>query len=430
VTNAAKLFERWRGVLESHQEPGQHVHLAKDRGALARILVLDHCTPTPDQDAGSITAFNIMRLLCALGYKVTFIPEDNFLYMERYTTDLQRIGIEVLYAPYVVSVADHLREHGGEYDAVLMFRIGVAARHLDLVRRHAPRAKIVFHTSDLHFLREQRRAALIGEARDADNAAFERLKQMELSAMRGADRVIVHSLVEKEILARDEHLEHVDVFSWAIDVPGSTVSFRERADLAFIGGYQHQPNVDAVLYFVNDILPLIQQRLPAVRFYAVGSLPPPELLALASPDVIVTGYVPDITTLLRKIRIAVVPLRYGAGIKGKIGTALSCGLPCVATTLSAEGMGLEDGVNVVIADGPQAFADAVVRLYQDEARWQSLAEQGLAFVNREYSLERGLDVLAQIFRGLGLPAASAQDAVKRLRHAVPSGGVRPATTIA
>jgi adenylyl-sulfate kinase len=399
VVNAAKLFERWKTDLESHQPPGMNVHLAVDRGTLGRVLVLDHCTPTPDQDAGSITAFNILRLLRALGYKVTFIPEDNFTHVPRYTADLQRIGVEVLYLPYVSSVRQHLEQWGATYDAVVVFRVGAAVRHLETVRALCPKAKVIFHTSDLHFLREERRAQVSGL--DAPSRSDD-IKALELRIMRAVDRVIVHSEVEERLL-HAEGIDHVSLFSWAIEAPGTRVGFEPRSDVAFIGGYQHPPNVDAVLHFARDILPLVHAETPDLRFHIVGSLPPPEVRALADDRIVVTGYVPDLGPLLDAIRIAVVPLRYGAGIKGKIGTALSHGLPCISTTMGTEGMGLVDGVDVVVADDDAAFARAVIDLYRDGPRWQRLSENGLDFVRRNYSFETGLAVMGGILASVGLP---------------------------
>jgi GT2 family glycosyltransferase/SAM-dependent methyltransferase len=154
VQNQQRLAARWASELESHFAPGEQVRRARERGIACRALVLDLCTPEPDKDAGSITAFNIMDILQRLGCGITFAPVDNFLFLDRYTTALQRRGIECLYAPFVTSIEDYLSAHGGDFDLVLIFRFVTATRHLEAVRRFAPRAKVWLHTSDLHFLRE------------------------------------------------------------------------------------------------------------------------------------------------------------------------------------------------------------------------------------------------------------------------------------
>jgi GT2 family glycosyltransferase/SAM-dependent methyltransferase/glycosyltransferase involved in cell wall biosynthesis len=401
AAGARKLYERWQHRLaREHCEPGTDVDRARERHAGLRVLVLDHCTPMPDHDAGSITTFNIMRLLQQLGAKVTFIPEDNYLFVERYTPDLQRMGIECLYAPHVASVEHHLKEKGHLYDLVLIFRFTAARRHLADVQRHCPRARIVLHTADLHFLREQRRADLADDPRLRDRAT--QMKLEELGIIRAVDATIVHSTYEAAMLAEECPGARVVVFGWTIDVPGTTMPHEAREHIAFVGGYGHPPNVDAAVHFALDVLPLVQARLPGVKFYVVGSRPPAEVRALAADDVIVTGFVKDLGATLDRVRLTVAPLRYGAGIKGKIATSLSHGVPCVASSLGVEGMELVDGREVLVADSPEAMAEAVVRLYTDAELWASLSANGLRFVRDRYSFDSGLRIVQALLALLDL----------------------------
>lgn len=416
VENARKLYERWKGLLASNQPPGENPDAAKDRGVRYRALVLDHCTPTPDQDSGSITSFNFMLLLRQAGFQVTFIPEDNFLYMPGYTGDLQRAGIEALYAPYCASVKQHLKESGGRYDLILIFRPVVADRHLKNVRKFCKSAKIIYHTSDLHFLRMSREADLTGDAQTRRDAG--KMKKHELSVMRAADVVVVHSSTEKDILSTELPDTKVSVFQWAIPIRGSTANFDERADIVFLGGYQHSPNVDAVLYFAAEIFPFLRKRIPGVQFYAVGSNPTKELLDLTGEDIFVTGFVDDLAPLLDRMRVAVAPLRYGAGNKGKICTTLSLGLPCVGTTIAVEGMELREGGEILVADTPEAFADAVARLYQDKDLWDTISSRGVEFARHMYGPESAQAVVRDILRGLGFEPRS--DAVPVIIS--PTGG--------
>ena len=404
VENAKKLYARWQGVLAGHGEPGVSLSKALDRNARGHALVLDHCTPTPDQDAGSITAINLMRILQGLGLKVTFAPEDNFLYMDPYTVDLQRIGVECLYAPYVTSVEQHLAECGEHYDVVVVFRVLAAERNLAMIRKYCPNAKLIFHTSDLHHLRELREAELAGS--DEMRGKAEQTRERELAIIRAADATIVHSSAEKEMLdaelAREGRASNVFLFAWAIEIPGTQAPFDRRNGMVFVGGFQHQPNADAVLYFAREIFPLIRQRLPDAVFRIVGSRATPEVLALAGNGVEVVGFVKDIRMVLDCSRMSVVPLRYGAGIKGKIGTSLSYGLPCVSTSIGAEGMGLAEDDGVLVADEPADFAEAVVRLHQDDMLWDACSRGGLDFVKRNYSLEAGAETVEGLLRNVGI----------------------------
>ncbi len=432
VDNARKLFERWQTLLAGNHAPGDDVDRAKDRGVARRVLVLDHCTPTPDQDAGSITALNLMLMFRQAGFQVTFAAEDNFVYMPGYTPALQRAGIEVLYAPYVTSVRQHLERAGGRYDVVLMFRPGVAQRHLDSVRALCGGAKIVYHSSDIHFLRMQREAALTQSASIASDAADMRAR--ELGYVAAADAVIVHSTAERDLLQELAPGSNVCVFQWAIPIRGTEAGFGQRSDIVFVGGYQHPPNADAAIHFVQDIFPRIRARLPAVKFLAVGSNPPASLQALQSEHVRVTGFIDDLAPVLDRVRIAVAPLRYGAGIKGKIGTTLSVGLPCVATTIAVEGMGLQDGLDVLVADTPDAMAEAVVALYEDEALWSSLSRNGLAFAERSYGTGAAEQAMRAVLAAVGLPAP-AEPFVRRLisptgQSTAPAGAAASASAMA
>jgi len=156
--------------------------------------------------------------------------------------------------------------------------------------------------------------------------------------------------------------------------------FADRKDLMFIGGFYHQPNVDAVLFFAKDILPLIREKIPGVKFFVAGSNPPPEVRKLSGGDISVTGYVRDVRPFFESCRVFVAPLRYGAGMKGKIGQSMSYGLPLVTTTMGSEGMGLADGQNALIADSPGDFADAVTRLYTDEALWNRISVKSVSHI--------------------------------------------------
>jgi GT2 family glycosyltransferase/glycosyltransferase involved in cell wall biosynthesis/SAM-dependent methyltransferase len=402
AVNARKLFDRWRSRLDDRPVAGEDVERARARGVGLRVLVLDHCTPEPDKDSGSVTALNLMRLLQQAGCGVTFVPEDNYAFVDGYTPALQRMGIECLHAPHVTSLDDHLRESGGAYDVVVIFRFTAARRRLDAVRRWCPRAKVLLHTSDLHFLRLQREAALSGDAAAAATAA--RTRDEELAAIRAVDAVIVHSPVEARILESECPGTRVHVFGWAIEAPGTAVPFAARRDVMFLGGYRHPPNVDAAIFFVRDVLPLVLRALPDVRIHLVGSHPPDDVQRLASDRVVVTGFVPDLGGYLDGIRVGVAPLRYGAGIKGKVLTAMSHGLPNVVTPMAAEGLGLVSGDDALVAETPQMLADAIVRLYTDDALWDRLSAAGLERVRRDYSLDGGLRVVEDILASVDRPA--------------------------
>ena len=400
VENSDKFYLRWKDRLLTHQSPDIDLDKAKDRRAKYRILVLEHCTPTPNQDAGSVIVFNLLLLLREMDFQVTFIPEDNFLYIPEYTTALQRVGVEVLYAPYVTSVEQHLKEYGDRYDLAFLFRPSVVKRNIKTIRKYCSRAKVLYHTVDLHFLRMSREAALFQDTEKAKEA--DEMKSLEFDAIDASDVGILVSEKELELIQNELPKDKLHVFPLILNTPGTVKRFSDRRDIVFVGGFQHPPNIDAVQYFISEIMPLLRRDLPGVCFYVVGSKPPNEILALASDDIIITGFVEDLNLFLDKMRVSVAPLRYGAGIKGKIGTAMAVGLPVVATNLATEGMSLIDGENIFVADNSESFAKAVVNLYQNEALWNRISQNGLKFAENAWGAELAWKKLSDILTKLGI----------------------------
>jgi GT2 family glycosyltransferase/glycosyltransferase involved in cell wall biosynthesis len=410
VLNTKKLFLRWRGRLAAHRPNGQAPYAEKSRGIKMRMLVIDATTPTPDQDAGSLQTVLGLQACRALGYGTVFMPQDNFLFQPGYTTDLQAEGIECTYAPYDLDAEAYLRIYGHLFDVILVYRVTVLERTLAKIREHAPQAALLFHVADLHFLRMERQAALDGDAALAREA--DALRVRELAAVRAADCTITHSRVEAAMLA--ELVPGAPVATWPLmsKTYGTTKGFAERRDVLFLGGYRHPPNVDAVRYFTAEILPKLRRAEKRLRLIAAGANPTAEVAALAGAEVEVTGQIPDLQDVMDRARVFVCPLRVGAGVKGKIMTALAYGIPVVTTSVGIEGSGLEPGVHVLLADDAKSFARQTLRLYRDPELWQRLSDAGQVVMQGEYSPERGAGFLSAAIEAawahkLGVQAACA-----------------------
>ncbi|MTW21272.1 glycosyltransferase [Allochromatium palmeri] len=352
--------------------------------ASQRVLVVDSYMVTPDRESGSLRMLNLFRILQGLGYQVTFAAA-NLEAPPPYVADLQRQGFEVLYRPYVRSIACHLASEGKRYDLVLLSRADAAAQVMPAARRHCPRARIIFDTVDLHFLREQRLAELLGDR--GTRLLAEARKRQELDLMRRADLTLVVSEAERALLAAEAPDVEVRVVSNIHHIFGSANPPEARRDILFIGAFSHPPNRDAVLFFCDAVMPQLRARLPALRLKVIGSDPPAEVLARAGDEVgvDVLGYVPNVEPFFAGCMLSVAPLRYGAGVKGKINQSLAHGLPVVATGLAVEGMHLVDGESVLIADTAEAMAEAVIRLHQDRNLWQRLSAGGLEVMERHFS---------------------------------------------
>jgi O-antigen biosynthesis protein len=412
VANMKKMFERWKDRLASHEPGGTLVDQAKDRGRKQRVLIVDVVTPTPDRDAGSLVMANIMLTLNQLGMQVTFVPADNYAVIPTYTADLQRAGIEALYHPTVASLNDHLQAHGSRYNFIMVSRPETANRHLADIKRLCPGVPIVYYVCDLHYLRMSREAEVKGDA--ALERAALLMKDDEFASMAAAEAVIVHNSVERDLILEKLPGKNVIVLPLIMDIRDDGPGFAHRRDIAFVGGYQHLPNVDAVEFFVREVFPLVRKAVGDVKFYAFGSNPPESIKRLADENVKIPGFIADLCVPLDRIRVGIAPLRFGAGAKGKVATSLSLGLPMVVTPVASEGMGLTDGHDVCIAETAATFAEAIIRIYENEGVWTDLSNNGRKRANTLFGPESAKNCLTELLTTLNIPLISKSDPIKLL----------------
>ena len=393
--NQAVFADKWRDALAGRLPPHTVPTPALLHRRQRQILVIDALTPQPDRDSGSLRLVNLMRLLIEEGAHVVFVPANRSADGD-YTRALQALGVECWHAPSMPRLPAWLREHGPRFDAAMASRHYVASESFPLLRKYAPRAKLLFDTVDLHYLRERRQAELSGDA--AALRAADRTRTQELALIRHADATLVVSEAERVLLATDAPGADVRVLSNLHRDAPQGPPWSQRDGVLFVGGFRHPPNVDAVLWFVREVFPRIRAALPRIEFHCVGGDVPEAIARLAGIDgVRIHGHVPDLQPLLDAARVSVAPLRYGAGVKGKVNQAMAHGLPVVATSPAVEGMHLRDGEDVLVADDAEAFADAVVRLHGNEALWTRLAANGRANVAAHFSLDAARATVRDVF---------------------------------
>jgi GT2 family glycosyltransferase/2-polyprenyl-3-methyl-5-hydroxy-6-metoxy-1,4-benzoquinol methylase len=399
--NAKKFSAKWgRALQDQHAAETRDLLLARDRGAIGRCLFVD-VWPTPDRDAGSIYTIYLIKLFQRFSYKIAFFPANTTRHFGGYTEQLQQMGIECLYEPFVTDLKEYLDRNGDYFDVVVLCRADQAIRYLDDVRANCHKAKVIFHTVDLHFLREERSARLKDSVEELENV--QERKRAELEVCKTVSATLVPSMAEASLLAKEVPDAYVECFPFALDLPGRQKAFSERRDIAFIAGYLFEPNVDAVVHFVRDIWPHIAERLPDAQFLMVGSNMPESVARLASERIKAIGYVKNLTQFLENCRLTVAPIRYGAGIKGKIISSLTHGVPVVATSLAAEGMGCAHGVHLLVADTIPEWTESVTRAYNDERLWEHLSDNGLALMRETYSLDAGVPRMRALLQRLECP---------------------------
>lgn len=383
VINQEKFLDKWQSELKNQPASGSDIELARFQNQPKRVLIFDACTPTPDQDSGSLRMMNLMKIFQELDYQVSFIPE-NMAHFEQYTSSLQQMGVECIYAPTYSSPVDYLSQMGQYFDVVLLSRYYVAAPVMDMIRDYCPKAQLLFDTVDLHYLREQRMAEVADDNKQL--AAAQDTKGKELAVAKACDTTLVVSPYEQSVLAEETPELNVQILSNIHEVYGCLKPYAERKDLVFIGGYQHTPNVDGILWFVDAIWPAIKKAIPEIQLHIVGSKAPKEVEALGdSKGIVFHGFVEDIEPVMSDYRIAVAPLRFGAGVKGKVNMSMSYGQPVVGTAVAVEGMYTTHGEDVMMSDDERVFAQHVIKLYQDEALWNQISQGGLKNVERWFS---------------------------------------------
>jgi hypothetical protein len=347
------------------------------------ILIIDSYVPLYDRESGSCRLFGIIKILIDLGYFVIFLPDNGFP-EEPYTSELQEMGVEVLYStPQQPDLKKQLLKRLSFIDKAWICRPELSEKYWDIIR-HNSKIPVIYDTIDLHFLRLKRQQQFL-PAKSPDQS-WEKFQQRETTLAKEANATVVVTEVEKDTL-KNLGIKNV----WVIPnihhpFPGAIKEFEQRSDLLFIGSYNHPPNIDAVIWLCQKIMPLIWQSHPEIKVTLLGSNPPEEVKSLESDRVVVTGYVSDVEPYFLNSRVFVAPLRFGAGMKGKIGHSMSYGLPTVTTFIGAEGMGLIDGYDIRIADEPEIFAQRVLELYSQPKLWNHLSQNSLMTI-QQYSPE-------------------------------------------
>ena len=396
ATNRRRLVEKWATELAGHLEPALRYQVGQAwRSERGRILVVDSSVPQTDKDSGSIRMFEIVRILRQMGYAVSFLAMRGG-FEEPYTGAMRDLEVEVLdgrsnYGPEIARLGPVLK-------LAILSRPEDAIKTEQLVRHFAPQAKIIYDTVDLHYVREARRAEIENDPEIAEIA--ERFRVMELGLIARSDATLVVTDTELAVLGEVAPEADVRVVSNVHSSLPRTHGFDDRRDILFVGNFNHLPNRDAVEWFVNDVFPAVHAQLPDVNFKVVGSHLPDEIAALARPGVEIIGWVQDLGPLYDSIRLVVAPLRYGAGIKGKLGESASHGVPFVCTSIAIEGTFMESGRDCLAADEATGFAQAVVELYSNHTTWDTMSVNVQAAIDAQCAPEVARAALEQLFSDL------------------------------
>ena len=428
VVNQEKFREKWKEELkeQSRNTGNPNPFTARDRSQKKPcVLVIDHYVPTWDKDAGSKTTYQYIRMFLKKGYNVKLLG-DNFLHEEPYSTELMQMGVEILYGEDMQSgIWDWIRENQLFIDIAYLNRPHIAIKYIDFLRENTG-IRCIYYGHDLHFLRLLREYELNGDIRTKRESDY--WKSIEFTVMQKADMSYYPSEAEVEAIhALDPKIrvKAITAYLWEDFLPcgksgallsetGEETDYAKREGLLFVGGFAHPPNEDGVLWFVKDVFPKIREKVPDMNFYIVGSKAPEEITALgAEPEktgIHVLGYVSDeeLAALYQKTKITVVPLRYGAGVKGKVVEAIYNGAVVVTTSVGAEGIPDPERVLATVnetetelREHPEAvaesFAEAVLKLYRNDGMLAAISSETQRYIKRHYSMDAAWRIIAPDF---------------------------------
>ena len=307
------------------------------------------------------------------------------------------MGVEVITAPFYLSIEDFIAQRGSEFNCAYITRYYVAEQSIALLRKYAPDCKIIMNNADLHFLRELRSAGTDSELIQHANET----KQKELNMMRLTDVVISYNETEHAVIqSHTDNAVRVMKCPWVVDIPKSQPQFSKSKGLAFLGSFKHPPNLEGVEWFASEVMPLLTDEISLSVYGA--SMDESLQSSLTEKGINAVGYIEHLESLYTTHRIFIAPLLSGAGIKGKVINALAYGIPTVLTPVAAEGIGLRHGHDCLIARTAEEWAECIEKLYNDEALWKSISRTSRDYAQREFSFKEGRRLMKEIFESVEL----------------------------
>jgi hypothetical protein len=375
-----KLYLRIKKLEKRLQKQNKRIDYSDDIETNTNVLIIDVKIPEYNKDSGSRRLTEIIKILRKNNIGVFLMADlKEYRYNSDYIDFFREMGV-VVYEPAIdsfnriIKKDDFLKMVMPKVNYVWMHRPEIFEKYCDIVKRYNEKVKLFFDMVDFHYLRFKREYELNGDRKILLNA--EKYLKMELENCRKADKIIVISDTEKETLKSfyEDDSKTVTIGNIHQFIKNENkVSFVERKGLLFIGGFDHRPNVDAVEYLHKEIMPLIWKSNPDISISIIGSNPPDSISSLHSDKFKIEGYIKDVEPYFQNAKIFVAPLRYGAGIKGKIGQSLEYGLPLVTTDIGAEGFDFGADKSTMTANTAQQFVDNILMLNQNEDLWNSIS---------------------------------------------------------
>lgn len=376
----ATFARRWSTLLADRDPPGAHeAALWRTAGEPLRVLVVDDELPDPRRGSGYGRMHDVLAVLDAdPGLQVSFHPRLDP--GSRPVAELASLA--GARTRVVVDLEGHLASDGVDFDVVVVSRPDNASRYRDLLARRLPGVPVVYDAEALFFRRLERQAGIAtGDEREALLREAERMAELERDLAGWADRVVTISAEEAADLrpATSAPVHVVGPRRWGARPTPS--GFEARSGGCLVAGWAAgpgSPNADGLVWFAREVLPAVSAALPSFRLLVSGDDPPADVRWAAGPEVVLLGGLPELAGLYDRVRVAISPTRFGAGVKLKTVEAIQHGVPVVCTPEAAAGLTADLAAAAWVAPDAAGFADAVVALSSDRRAWQRARVAALA----------------------------------------------------
>lgn len=395
--NKKKFIKKWEKELNHQIEQGD-TFLARDRGFNKRkIFVIDRFVPIFDRDAGGRCSFMYLNIFCELGLKVTFLG-DNLKNMEPYTSILQQKGIEVLYGDNYQKkhLERWLKLNLKYFEYIYLQRPEIAIKYIDIIKNYS-HGKIFYFAHDLHYNRLYREYIITKDTRKYLFSKY--MERLENKIFSKVNVIHVVGNYEYKILKEkypNKNITNIPLYVYENQYENIEKNFTKRKGLLFVGGFSHSPNYDGIFWFSKRIYPKIIEKYPDIILYIISSNIPQNIKNLESKNIKIMGHLSDnnLHLFYQKCRIAIAPLRFGAGVKGKVIEAAYNQIPMITTTIGGEGIDNSTGA-FIVEDNPDKFAQIIINLYINHIKLKQMSDSGKILINSYFSKNKAKEIISK-----------------------------------
>ena len=398
--NKIIFIEKWEEKLKYQLKPGNYF-LARDRCLnKKRIFVIDRFVPNFDKDAGGRCCFMYLKIFKEIGLQVTFLGDD-LKKIEPYTTILQQIGIEVLYGDSYEgeNLENWLKYNLKYFQYIYLQRPDITDKYIDLILPYFS-GKLIYFAHDLHHIRLAREYNITHDMNKYVQS--KNIKRIEMEIFSKVEVIYVVGDFEYKYLKekfKNKIIRNIPLYIYDYQYNDIEKDFHKRKDLIFVGGFLHSPNVDGVLWFAKTVYPKILEKFPNMVWHIVSSNTPGVIRNIESKNIKIEGYLSDeqLHLLYQKCRIAIAPLRFGAGVKGKLLEAAHNQIPMVTTSIGGEGIDNSIGA-FIVEDDAEEMAKIICKLYEDFSKLKQMSDSGKILIDKYFSINKTKEIIIKDFK--------------------------------